>query len=76
MIKKLIEHKSFKTIIELIVLGIFAWTFTQVRDLPTTYATKAEATQIKVELKVDLDRAIDPIREQVQQIYNHLLGAK
>jgi acetolactate synthase regulatory subunit len=76
MIKKLIEHKSFKVVIELIVLGIFAWTFTQVRDLPTTYATKAEANQVKTELKIDLDRAIDPIREQVQQIYNHLLGAK
>jgi hypothetical protein len=78
MIRKLIKNNSslLKLIIEILVVGIFVWTFTQVRDIPGTYITRAEANQIKVEIKTDIDRAIEPMRKQIQQIYNHLLGEK
>ena len=76
MIKKIIEHKMLKVILELIILGIFAWTFTQVRDIPGTYITRVEAGQNIKELKIDINETLDPIRQQVQQIYNHLLGGK
>ena len=76
MIKKLIEHRMFKVILELIILGIFAWTFTQVRDIPGTYITRVEAGQNIRELKVDINETLDPIRQQVQQIYDHLLRSE
>ena len=65
-----------KTIIEVIVIVIFTWTFIQVRDIPATYATKPEVTRAKVEIKTDIEHMIEPMRQQLSQIYAHLLGAK
>ena len=62
-----------KTIIEVIVIVIFAWTFIQVRDIPATYATKLEMAQVKTETKTDIERIIEPMRVQITQIYTHLL---
>lgn len=76
MIKKIIEHKLLKTVVELIVLGIFAWTFTVVRDLPGVYITKVEAHQIRAELKDEIKMHLAPIRSQVQSIYDHLIKKK
>lgn len=76
MFKKIpkINTGLLKLIIELFVIGIFIWTFTQVRDIPGTYISRAEASQIKTEMKIDINRAIEPMQKQIQQIYNHLLG--
>ena len=78
MIKKFIKgnDKVFKLIMEIIILCIFAWTFTQVRDFPNTYLTKAEAMQSRTEIKGDFEQALSPMRSQIQQIFNHLLGEK
>lgn len=75
MVKNILkQHEILKTIVEIIVLGIFAWTFIQVRDIPEIYISRAEANQIITVLKTDINRTFVPIREQVQQIYKHLLA--
>lgn len=65
---------TIKTIVEVIILVIFVWTFIQVRNLPADYITRAEARVMKIEIKSDIQRIIEPMSQQLSQIYGHLIN--
>lgn len=64
-------------IIKLVVIGaVLVWTFCQVRDLPTTYATKQEVAKSLTELKADHERQLDRIFAKLNDIEAFLRDKK
>jgi hypothetical protein len=64
-------------IIKLLVIGaVLVWTFCQVRDLPTVYATKQELATSLTELKTDNEKQMDRIFSKLNDIESYLRDKK
>ncbi len=66
----------FRLVVEILVFVIIVWTFTQVRDHPSVFATKTELARVETRIKADIEQIIAPMRTQLTQIYTHLLDEK
>lgn len=65
-----------KIAIELFVVGIIFWQFCVVRDFPSTYMAKAEASQQHEQIKQDNNRQLDRIYSEIKSINEYLRGGK
>jgi len=72
-LKRLNGHLSIAALVlNLIIIGVFFWTFCAVRDFPATFVTKAEA-QIQYEnIKKEQARQQEQYDKQLTRIYQEL----
>lgn len=79
MIQKMRDKISGNSaeIAKLLVIGsVIIWMFCQVRDIPATYATKAELNRSLTQMKGDQEKQFDRIFQKLNDIESFLREKK
>jgi len=67
MVKRIREsingNPTIKTVIVILITGVFSWIILSVRDLPTNYVHKQEFKEARIEIKVNRARDIETLEK-------------